>query len=85
MGTCRNCHLLGVANAPAVNDYQTWIERIAKGKQMLYTSAVNGVKNAQNQVSMPPRGGNPSLSDEQVRKAVDYMVATVEHLKKASP
>jgi len=25
MGTCRNCHLMGVFNAPAVTDGAAWI------------------------------------------------------------
>jgi cytochrome c5 len=29
---------------------------------------------------MPPRGGNAQLKDEQVRLAVDYMLASVEEL-----
>lgn len=85
MGTCRNCHLLGVSNAPAVTDHKAWLPRIAKGKQVLYASAVNGVKGVQNEVRMPPRGGNTRLSDEQVKKAVDYMIASVEHLKNTAP
>lgn len=85
MGTCRNCHLLGVSNAPAVTDHKAWLLRIAKGKQALYESALNGVKGVQSAVRMPPRGGNPRLSDEQVRKAVDYMIASVEYLKKVPP
>jgi cytochrome c5 len=85
MSTCRNCHLLGVSNAPAVTDHEAWLPRIAKGKQALYDSAVTGVKGVQDEVRMPPRGGNPRLSDEQVKKAVDYMIASVEHLKNAAP
>ena len=28
---------------------------------------------------MPPRGGNPQLSDDQVRSAVDYMTRLAQH------
>jgi cytochrome c5 len=40
MGTCRNCHLLGISGAPAVTDYAAWEPRIAKGKAALYHSAL---------------------------------------------
>ncbi|MET0067103.1 MAG: c-type cytochrome [Candidatus Thiodiazotropha sp.] len=80
MGTCRNCHLLGVSGAPAVTDYAAWKPRIGKGKSALYQSALSGVKGPDGQFRMPPRGGNKQLKDAQVRQAVDYMVASVEQL-----
>jgi len=33
---------------------------------------------------MPPHGGNPRLTDDQVRLAVDYKVAAIEALKTES-
>ncbi|MET0089778.1 MAG: c-type cytochrome [Candidatus Thiodiazotropha sp.] len=80
MGTCRNCHLLGISGAPAVTDFNAWEPRIAKGKTALYHSALNGVKGPDGNYRMPPRGGNSQLKDEQVRMAVDYMVASVKQL-----
>ncbi|MET0052889.1 MAG: c-type cytochrome [Candidatus Thiodiazotropha sp.] len=80
MGTCRNCHLLGISGAPAVTDFNAWEPRIAKGKPALYHSALNGVKGPDGNYRMPPRGGNSQLKDEQVRMAVDYMVASVKQL-----
>jgi cytochrome c5 len=80
MGTCRNCHLLGISGAPAVSDYAAWQPRIEKGQPALYLSALNGIKGADGAFTMPPRGGNPQLKDEQVRLAVDYMLASVRQL-----
>ncbi len=80
MGTCRNCHMLGIAGAPAVSDYKSWLPRIAKGEAALYQSALNGVLNAKGEDAMPPRGGNTRLTADQVRQAVDYMVAAVKRL-----
>jgi cytochrome c5 len=80
MGTCRNCHLLGTSGAPAVDDYAAWAPRIEKGEQALYQSALNGIKGQDGKYRMPPRGGNAQLKDEQVRQAVDYMVASVKVL-----
>lgn len=76
MRTCRNCHLLGVAGAPAINDPKAWEPRREKGEDILYRSALFG-KKKDGQWTMPPRGGNGLLSDEQVRKAVDFMLAAV--------
>ena len=80
MGTCRNCHLLGIAGAPAVTDSVAWAPRIEKGKTALYQNALNGIKGDDGEYRMPPRGGNERLNDEQVRYAVDYMIAAVKSL-----
>jgi cytochrome c5 len=80
MGTCRNCHLLGISGAPAVTDYMAWAPRIDKGNSALYRSALNGIKGEDGSYRMPPRGGNAQLKDEQVRQAVDYMLSSVRIL-----
>jgi cytochrome c5 len=80
LGTCRACHLLGVAGAPAVTDYGEWEGRIAKGKEALYRSAIDGIRGEDGKYRMPPRGGNPRLSEDQIRLAVDYKIAAVEAL-----
>jgi len=71
--TCVACHSAGVAGAPKLGDKAQWAKHIAKGLNTLYASAVNGVKGSTG--VMPAKGGNPSLSDAEVRAAVDYMVA----------
>jgi cytochrome c5 len=80
MGTCRACHLLGVAGAPAVTDYANWEPRLAKGKQALYKGPLLGIKGDNGKYKMPPRAGNDRLSDTQIKRAADYMVAAVEYL-----
>lgn len=79
---CRNCHLAGVAGAPALRDYAAWQPRLAKGREALYASALNGIPDASGW-RMPPRGGNPALSDEQIKRAVDFTLAAVEKLEVA--
>ena len=74
MQVCRNCHLNGVAGAPAVSDAAAWQQRMAKGRQALYNSAINGISTGKGW-SMPPRGGVERLTDVEVRQAVDYMLA----------
>ena len=83
MGTCRNCHAMGVSGAPAVTDYNAWQGRIEKGELALYGSALNGIRDGAGEIRMPPRGGNERLTDEQVKRAVDYMVASVRHFKRS--
>ncbi len=65
---CAACHDSGVAGAPKIGDSAAWTDRIAKGKETLYKNSINGFK------SMPAKGGNSSLSDADVKAAVDYMV-----------
>lgn len=65
---CAACHTTGAAGAPKAGDKGAWGPRIAQGKDALYKSALNG-KNA-----MPAKGGNPSLSDEAVKAAVDHLI-----------
>ncbi|MEJ2699706.1 MAG: c-type cytochrome [Desulfuromonadales bacterium] len=65
---CAPCHASGVMDAPKTGDKKAWKSLIAQGMETLYDRAINGYK------KMPPRGGHPSLSDKQVKDAVDYMV-----------
>ena len=71
--SCVACHGAGIAGAPKLGDKGQWATRIAKGADTLYTSAVNGVQGSGG--AMPAKGGNPALSDAEVKAAVDYMVA----------
>jgi cytochrome c5 len=66
---CAACHAAGVAGAPKFGDKAAWAPRIQSGIESLHTSALKG-KNA-----MPPKGGNPTLPDGDVKAAVDYMVS----------
>jgi cytochrome c5 len=70
--SCVACHDAGIAGAPKTGDKGQWTKRIAKGVGTLYASAVNGVQGSAG--VMPPKGGNPALSDAEVKAAVDYMV-----------
>ncbi|BAU47984.1 hypothetical protein SVA_1419 [Sulfurifustis variabilis] len=71
--TCTACHATGVAGAPKLGDKADWEPRIAQGKDVLYEHSIKGYTGKKG--VMPPKGGNMSLSDEQVKAAVDYMVA----------
>ncbi|MBL8375474.1 c-type cytochrome, partial [Accumulibacter sp.] len=71
--TCAMCHAAGVAGAPKPGDKADWGPRIAQGNATLYKHAIEGFTGAKGM--MPPRGGGASLSDDDVKAAVDYMVA----------
>ncbi len=64
---CAACHATGVADAPKFDDKAGWSGRIAEGYDHLVEAAIKGVR------TMPPRGGNPDLSDIEVARAVAHM------------
>jgi len=66
--TCIACHGAGVANAPKFGDKKAWAMHLMHGTDHLYENALKGIG------AMPPRGGNLTLSDAEVKAAVDYMV-----------
>ena len=68
-GICFSCHDVGVAGSPKLGDKAAWAARIAAGNDSMYGIAING-KNA-----MPAKGGNPALSDAEIKAAVDFMVS----------
>jgi cytochrome c5 len=70
--TCFACHAAGVAGAPKLGDMAAWGPRIAQGNETLYTHSIKGFQGKAGM--MPPKGGNMSLSDADVKAAVDYMV-----------
>lgn len=71
--TCVMCHQTGVAGAPKLGDKPDWAPRIAQGPDLLYKHAIEGFSGDKG--AMPAKGGNPSLSDADVKAAVDYIVA----------
>ncbi|HVW48842.1 MAG TPA: c-type cytochrome [Trinickia sp.] len=73
---CFMCHQTGAAGAPMYGNKADWAPRIAQGKATLYKHALGGFTG--NNGTMPPRGGNPSLKDDEVKAAVDFMVAKVQ-------
>jgi cytochrome c5 len=70
---CTACHGAGIAGAPKSGDKAAWAPRIAQGKATLYEHALKGFQGKAG--VMPAKGGNTSLSDDDVKSAVDYMVA----------
>ena len=69
--TCALCHAAGVGGAPKPGDKADWGPRIAQGKETLYKHSIEGFTGAKG--LMPPRGSGASLSDDEVKAAVDFM------------
>lgn len=65
---CASCHGTGLLDAPKIGDKAAWEERMQQGLDTVVGYAINGIR------AMPPRGGDSSLTDEQVRDAVLLML-----------
>lgn len=76
--SCEGCHAYAIAGSPNPLDPNDWRERLIKPRAVLYAHAIDGFFGPDD-TQMPARGGNDSLSDEQVRAAVDYMIALANH------
>lgn len=67
--SCVACHDTGAAGAPKFGDKGAWKPRIAQGLDTLHTHAISGIR------GMPPKGTCMSCSDDEVKAAVDFIVA----------
>ncbi len=72
---CVACHGSGIPGIPQLGDAAAWAPRIAQGNDTLYEHAIAGYTGASG-MPMPAKGGNPSLSDDAVKAAVDYIVTS---------
>jgi cytochrome c5 len=75
-GTCVMCHGSGAGGAPLFGSKADWEPRIAQGKPVLYEHALKGYTGSKG--TMPPKGANAGLPDDDVKAAVDYMVSQVK-------
>ena len=66
---CFACHQQSVAGSPKLGDKAAWAPRIKTGTDALVQSVIKG------KGAMPPKAGNPSLSDAEIRAAVEFMVS----------
>lgn len=74
--TCHICHNPGITGAPKPGDVADWRPRIDQGIELLYQHSIAGYQGEKG--IMPPKGGNPGLSDAEVQAAVDYLVGLVQ-------
>ncbi len=68
---CSLCHGSGLMGAPRIGDKTAWSARLQSAGSIdkLLESARRGKR------SMPPSGGLPTLTDEELRSAIQYMTA----------
>lgn len=65
--TCTTCHATGVAGAPKFGDKAAWAPYIQTGYEAMLNVALTG------KGAMPAKGGNTSLKDLEVERAMVYM------------
>ena len=73
---CTACHTTGVGMAPTL-DHSHWDKRLAQGKDTLYKHAIEGYTGPDGGI-MPPKGGNPALTEEQIHATVDWMLGNLK-------
>lgn len=73
---CISCHAApGIGGAPALGDRDAWAARIAQGMDTLIDHALHGFSGSTG--IMPMKGGRVDLSDEEIIRAIEYMVEQV--------
>ncbi|WP_018863164.1 MULTISPECIES: c-type cytochrome [Thioalkalivibrio] len=73
---CAACHDTGASDAPLKDDSDAWAARLdERSLDEVFDNAIGGMG------AMPPRGGDASLSDEDVKLVVAYMLdeAGIDH------
>ena len=70
--SCSWCHNDGIGGAPITGDKEDWERRTAKGMAKVYSNAIDGYEGATG--IMPAKGSRMDLSDEDIKKLVDFMV-----------
>lgn len=73
-GRCNACHSYkSLTGAPKITSTKAWSPRIAQGLPTLFEHAIGGFMGPKF-LEMPPRGGDPDLTDAEVKAAVAFMV-----------
>ena len=65
--TCILCHGPGIGGAPKLGDSRAWGKRTPRGLDTLVRTAAEG------KGAMPPRGGMPDLTEDELKSAVAYL------------
>ena len=73
---CSRCHDGGKNGSPSLFNPAHWKTRIEKGAESLALNALEGFEGRSG--FMPPKGGNPHLSPDEVSAAVAYMILQIE-------
>ena len=73
---CHACHESGAGGAPTLTDKAHWASRLAQGEETLVKHANEGYTGSAGM--MPAKGGNPAISDEQIKATVEWMITQVK-------
>lgn len=76
---CMACHAAGVLGAPKVGAKDLWEPRVAQGLDTLVNHAVNGIR------AMPAKGGDPSLTEANIKDSIIYMLGETGIKTDAAP
>lgn len=68
---CTGCHTMGAGGAPKYGSVAAWSGLLKQGKTVLYDNAIHGLG------GMPARGNCASCGDDDIKAAVDYILASV--------
>ena len=66
---CISCHGPGTDKAPRIGNTAEWSSHAAQGLQAMTRNAITGIR------KMPAHGGQGSLTDLEITRAVTYMVS----------
>ena len=72
IGTCKACHAGGINGAPILGNNKMWAKRAPQGLPVLVEHASNGYG------LMPAKGGNTSLTEQDLTAAIKYMLSQLE-------
>lgn len=68
---CAACHSSGVLGAPKINVADQWSPRLENGFDTVWQNAINGIR------QMPAKGGCASCSDDDIKAAIEHMIAEI--------
>ncbi len=69
---CSGCHTTGAGGAPTLGSASQWEPILQLGIEQVYKNAIHGIG------GMPAKGTCLTCTDEQIKQAVDYMVAATK-------
>lgn len=74
-GSCAACHGQdGEGEFPGVPDFSVQQGLLAKPRTALMKNILEGYESSNSTMAMPPRGGNPDLSEREIGLSLDYLI-----------
>ena len=72
--TCVSCHGAdGKGTVPGAPDFNRRDGRLAKSDEALMNSLLHGIQSPGSPMAMPPKGGNASLTEDDLRRVLEYL------------